>query len=91
MPMISRLPTAQGKQGKWTKKFPVRENTGNLAILSKHRENTRNFIKTQGKHREFARVVNSRILKLKYISIFAAKIPQFFFKLDKSAKSGLCM
>ena len=34
---IDRVPTAQGKQGKWTKKIPVRENTGNLEILSKHR------------------------------------------------------
>ena len=25
-------------QGKWPKKFPVRENTGNLEILPKHRE-----------------------------------------------------
>ena len=34
----SRVPTAQGKQGKWSKEFPVRENTGNLEILPKHRE-----------------------------------------------------
>ena len=27
-----------GKTGKMTKKFPVRENTGNLEILPKHRE-----------------------------------------------------
>ena len=42
-----RVPTAQGKQGKWQKKIPVRENTGNLVILSKHREfclNTGNFV-----------------------------------------------
>ena len=32
----SRVPTAQGKQGK--------ENTGNLEILPKHRENTGNFV-----------------------------------------------
>ena len=31
-------PMTQGKQGKWQKKFPVRENTGNLEILPKHRE-----------------------------------------------------
>ena len=30
------------------KEFPVRENTGNLKMLSKHRENTRNL----SKHRE---------------------------------------
>ena len=34
----------QGKQGKWPKKIPVRENTGNLEILPKHRENTGNFV-----------------------------------------------
>ena len=41
-----RVPTPQGKQGKqgkWQKEFPVRENPGNLEILPKHR----------GKHREF--------------------------------------
>ena len=37
---IGRVPTAQGKQGKWQKKVPLRENTGNV-------------VKTQGKHREF--------------------------------------
>ena len=37
------LPTAHGKQGKWPKKIPVRENTGNLEILPKHRENTGNL------------------------------------------------
>ena len=39
----------------------------------KHRE-FGNFAKTQGIW--FAQVVNSLILKLKYISIFAAKIPK---------------
>ena len=33
-----------GKTGKWPKKIPVRENTGNLEILPKHRENTGNFV-----------------------------------------------
>ena len=40
----TRVPTAQGKQGKWLKKIPVRENTGNLEILPKHRENTGNLV-----------------------------------------------
>ena len=47
-----RTATAQGKQGKWTKKIPVRENTGNLEILSKHREfclNTGNFVSSSCK------------------------------------------
>ena len=33
-----KVPTAQGKQRKWPKEIPVRENTGNLEILPKHRE-----------------------------------------------------
>ena len=67
----------------------------------KHRE-FENLIKTQGKHREFclntgktqgillAQVVNVLILKVKDISIVAAKL-FFFQKLDRSAKSVLCM
>ena len=39
----SRVPTAQGKQGKLWKVIPDRENTGNLKILEKHRENTGNL------------------------------------------------
>ena len=39
-----RVPTAYGKQGKWPKEIPVRENTGNLEILPKHRENTGNLV-----------------------------------------------
>ena len=69
-----RVPTAQGKQGKWPKKIPVRENTGNLEILPKHRE-FGNFAKTQGIC--FSQVVTSLILKVKDILIFATKI---FFK-----------
>ena len=61
-----RVPTAQEKQGKWPKRFPVRENTGSLEFLSK-----------QGIW--FAQVVNSLVLKVKDISIFAAKIPQILF------------
>ena len=64
-----RVPTAhgkRGKQGKWPKKFHVRENTGNLdfffktqGILSEHRENTGNG-NTQGIL--LAQVVNVLIL-----------------------------
>ena len=64
-----RVPTAQGKQGKWPKQFPVRENTGNLEILPKHREKTGNL---------FAHAVNSLIPKVKDIAIFAAKNSFFF-------------
>ena len=67
---LYRVPTAQGKQGKWPKKFPARENTGNLEILSKHRK----FCQNTGIF--FAQVVNALILNLKYIVIFATI---FFF------------
>ena len=49
----------------------------------------RNFAKTQGIL--FAQVVNSLILKVKDISKFAAKTQKKKLKLDKSAKSILCM
>ena len=68
---IDRVPTAQGKQGKWPKKFPVRENTGNLEIMSKHREFCQNTGKTQGIL--LPQVVNVLILKVKDIAIVAAK------------------
>ena len=58
------------KTGKMDKKIPVRENIGNLEILPKHRENTGIW---------FAQVINSLILKAKYISKFTAKISQFIF------------
>ena len=88
-----RVPRAQGKQGKWPK---------NNHCKGKHRE-FGNVVKTQGKHREFclntgktqgillAQVVNVLILKVKYIAIVAAKKSIFFQKLDRSAKSVLCM
>ena len=37
-----RVPTAQRKQGKWPKY--CQENTGNLEMLAKHRENTENLV-----------------------------------------------
>ena len=77
-----RVPTAQGKR-KMAKKNPCQ---------GKHRE-FGNFAKTQGKHREFcfSQVVNSLMPKVKDVVIFAAKISIFFQKLDRSAKSVLCM
>ena len=39
----------------------------------------------------FAQVVNTLILKVTDFSIFASKISKFLLKLDKSAKSVLCM
>ena len=64
-------------QGKWQQqKKSVRKNTGNLEILPKHRE--------------FC-LPDSLILKGKNVSIFAAKIYLKNLKLDRSAKSVLCM
>ena len=65
----NRVPTAQGKQGKWPKKIPCQ---------GKHKE-FGNFAKTQ--EIWFAQVVNSLILKVKDVSIFAAKILNFFFEV----------
>ena len=64
------------------------QNTGNLEILTKHRE-FGNFDKTQ--EILFAQVINSLILKVKEILIFAAKMSNSFWKLDKSAYSVMCM
>ena len=41
--MLVRVPTAQGKRGKWPNKFPVMENTGNFGISPKYKENTGNL------------------------------------------------
>ena len=67
------------------KKIPVRENTGNLEILTKHTEFG------------LLNLLIPVILKEKDISIFATKISikrkeiNLFFKVDKSAKSVLFM
>ena len=79
---IIRVPTAQGKQGKWKKKS-----------LSGKTQQIWKFCQNIGKMQEiwFAQVVNSLILKVKDISIFVAKISTIFLKLDKSAKSICCI
>ena len=59
-----------------------------IPCQGKHRE-FGNFAKTQGIL--FAQVVNSLILKVKDIAIFAAKISIFFQKLDRSGNSVLCV
>ena len=61
----NRVPTAQGKHGKWQKEIRQR----------KHRE-FGNFAKTQ--RIWFAQVVSSLIQKVKDIAIFATKIPNCF-------------
>ena len=67
---------AQGKQGKWPKRFPVKKNTGSFEILSKHREFCLNTGKKQGIL--LAQVVNVLILKVKDIAIVATKKSIFF-------------
>ena len=81
--IVGRVPTAQGKQGKWQKVFPVRENTGNLEILPKHRENTGNLVCSSCKLPDFK--------GKRYFEICRKKISQKMLKLDTSAKSVLCM
>ena len=75
-PNTIRVSTAQGKQGKWFLKNPCQ---------GKHRE-FGNFAKTQGIW--FALVVNSLILKVKDILIFAAKIYQDFYPYENGGGGG---
>ena len=63
------------------KKIPVRENTGNLEILSKHREFYLNTGKRQGI--VLGQVVKVPIHKVKYITIVAAKKSFFFPEAGK--------
>ena len=73
----------RGKTGKMErKKIPVRENTGNLEILPKHRENTGNLVCSSCKFRDSK---GKRYFKI------CRKYFQLFWELDKSAKSVLCM
>ena len=74
-----RVPTAQGK---WQNKSLSGKTQGILKLCQ-------NTGKRQGIW--FAQVVNSLILKVKDISIFAVKISPKKLKLDKSAKSVLCI
>ena len=72
-----------GKTGKMAHKiFPVREKFG----IWKFCQNTG---KSQGTC--FAQVVNSLILKVKDISIFASEISHFSFKLDISLPGQFCV
>ena len=69
-----------GKTGKMAQKNPCQ---------GKHREFCLNTGKTQGIL--LAQVVNVLILKVKDIAIVAEKQSMFFQKLDRSAKSLLCL
>ena len=68
--------------GKTEKKIPVTENTGNLEILPKHRENTGNLVCSSCKFTDS---------KGKRYSDICRENSQLYFELDKSAKSVLCM
>ena len=72
-----------GKTGKMTTKKSL---SGKTQGIWKFCQNTG---KTQGIL--FGQVVNSLILKVLDIAIFATKISIFFPKLDRSGKSVLCM
>ena len=74
-----RVPSAKGKKGKMAKK--------KNPCQRKHRE-FGNLAKTQGIW--FAQVVNSLILKVKDMLVFAAKISKFCLKLD-SLPSQFCI
>ena len=76
-------------QGKWPKKIPVRENTGNLEMLSKHREFCLNTGKTQGIL--LAQVINVLILKVKDIAKVAAKKNPFFSRSWIGLSSQFCV
>ena len=82
--VLSGYPRHRENKGKWPKKIPVRENTGE--ILPKHREfgnfareNTGNFVCSSGKFPD---------PKGKDISVLPAKISIFSEDLDKAV---LCM
>ena len=82
-----RVPTAQGK---WPKKNPClgkHREFGNVGktqgILSKHRENTENFVSSSCKCSDFKRKG--------YCDSRRKKNTIFFQKLDRFAKSVLCM
>ena len=68
--------------GEMARKILVRENTGNLEILPKHRENTGNLVCSSCKFPDSKGI--------RYFDI-CRENSQFYFELDKSAKSVLCM
>ena len=80
-----RVPTAQGKQGN-------REN-GQKKSLSGKTQGIWKFCQNTGKTQGiwFAKVVNSLILKVKDIAIFAVKIFIFSQKLNRFANMVLCL
>ena len=80
--MYNRVPTAWGNREKGQKKSLSGKTQGNWKFWQ-------NTVKTKGIW--FAKVVNSLILKVQNISVFAVKISNFLLNFDKFAKSVLCM
>ena len=78
-----RVPTAQGKQGKWQKKDSLSGKTQGIWKFCQSTGKTQGILLSQ--------VVNVLILKVKAIAIVAIKKIHFFQKLDRSAKSVLCV
>ena len=75
---LDRVPTAQAKQGKWQKKSL----SGKTQGIWKFCQNTGNFVCSSCKFPD---------AKGNGTAIFAAEISIFFWKLDRSAKSVLCI
>ena len=82
------IPTCYPPSSEYPRHRQNRENGKKSPCQEKHRE-FGNFAKTQGIL--FAQVVNSLMPKVMDTAIFAAEISIFFWKLDRSAKSVLCM
>ena len=87
--VFHRVPTAQGKKGKWPNNSLSGKTQGiwkfcqTQGILSQHRENTGNFVSSSCKCSDY---------KSKgYCDSCRGKKIIFFQKLDRSAKSVLCM
>ena len=59
-------PHCTGKMENYNQKISVRENTGNLETLSKHRENTGNFISSSCKFSDHKDTRNCDICSLAY-------------------------
>ena len=79
-----RVPTAQGKQGEWPKKNPSL--TGKTQGIWKFCQNTG---KTQGIL--FGQVVNTLILKVKDIAMFAAETSIFFSRSWRGLPTQFCV
>ena len=83
LPQYSGGTHSTGKTGEMAKRNSLSGKTQGIWKFCQHTWNTQGIW--------FAHVINSLILKVKDILIFAAKISTFGGELDKSAKSVMCM